>query len=756
VLSNELEYCLNDAFHRAREARHEYLTVEHLLLAILDTPKVREILRACGADLTKLKQDLKDHIDQSTPHLEEAEEREVQPTLGFQRVLQRAVFHVQSSGKKEVGVGNVLVAIFSEKQSHSVFLLNRQHVARLDVVNYLSHGLSKIADERGDKEEAQTDGERDPEGAGSALDKFATNLNRLAQEGRIDPLIGRKLEIERTVEILCRRRKNNPLYVGEAGVGKTAIAEGLARLIVEGKVPDVLSDCTVYALDMGALIAGTKYRGDFEKRLKGVITELKKQPGAILFIDEIHTVIGAGAASGGVMDASNLIKPVLTNGELRCIGSTTYQEYRGIFEKDHALARRFQKIDVVEPSVEETIEILLGLKSRFEEHHSIVYAVDAMRAAAELSARHISERHLPDKAIDVVDEAGARLRLKPLAEREHTVEVRHIEEVVARMARIPPKSVSTSDREVLKNLERNLKLVIFGQDRAVESLAAAIKMARSGLGDQRKPLGNFLLAGPTGVGKTEVTRQLAIAMGVEFLRFDMSEYMERHTVSRLIGAPPGYVGFDQGGLMTEAITKHPHCVLLLDEIEKAHPDVFNLLLQVMDHGTLTDNNGRKADFRHVIIVMTTNAGAQEMSRPSIGFMHSDNTSDGMEAIRRIFTPEFRNRLDAVIQFAALDRQTIERVVDKLIVEVETQLEQKGVQLTVEDAALSWIAEKGYDPKMGARPMARVIQEHIKRPLAEELLFGRLAGGGQVQVSVSSDGSKLEFECTPARLPEVTA
>ena len=756
MLSNELEYCLNDAFHRAREARHEYLTVEHLLLAILDTPKVREILRACGADLTKLKQDLKDHIDQSTPHLEEAEEREVQPTLGFQRVLQRAVFHVQSSGKKEVGVGNVLVAIFSEKQSHSVFLLNRQHVARLDVVNYISHGLSKIADERGDKEEAQTDGERDPEGAGSALDKFATNLNRLAQEGRIDPLIGRKLEIERTVEILCRRRKNNPLYVGEAGVGKTAIAEGLARLIVEGKVPDVLSDCTVYALDMGALIAGTKYRGDFEKRLKGVITELKKQPGAILFIDEIHTVIGAGAASGGVMDASNLIKPVLTNGELRCIGSTTYQEYRGIFEKDHALARRFQKIDVVEPSVEETIEILLGLKSRFEEHHSIVYAVDAMRAAAELSARHISERHLPDKAIDVVDEAGARLRLKPLAEREHTVEVRHIEEVVARMARIPPKSVSTSDREVLKNLERNLKLVIFGQDRAVESLAAAIKMARSGLGDQRKPLGNFLLAGPTGVGKTEVTRQLAIAMGVEFLRFDMSEYMERHTVSRLIGAPPGYVGFDQGGLMTEAITKHPHCVLLLDEIEKAHPDVFNLLLQVMDHGTLTDNNGRKADFRHVIIVMTTNAGAQEMSRPSIGFMHSDNTSDGMEAIRRLFTPEFRNRLDAVIQFAPLDRQTIERVVDKLIVEVETQLEQKGVQLTVEDAARTWIAEKGYDPKMGARPMARVIQEHIKRPLAEELLFGRLAGGGQVQVSVSADGSKLEFECTAAQLPEVTA
>src|SRR6202167_3140881 len=588
VLSNELEYCLNDAFHQAREARHEYLTVEHLLLAILDTPKVREVLRACGADLTKFKQELKDHIDQSTARLEDGEEREVQPTLGFQRVLQRAVFHVQSSGKKEVGVGNVLVAIFSEKQSHSVFLLNRQHVARLDVVNYISHGLSKIADERTDKEDAQTDGERDPDGAGSALDKYATNLNRLAQEGRIDPLIGRKLEIERTVEILCRRRKNNPLYVGEAGVGKTAIAEGLARLIVEGKVPDVLSDCTVYALDMGALIAGTKYRGDFEKRLKGVITELKKQPGAILFIDEIHTVIGAGAASGGVMDASNLIKPVLTNGELRCIGSTTYQEYRGIFEKDHALARRFQKIDVVEPSISETIEILQGLKPRFEEHHSIKYADEALVAAAELAARHISERHLPDKAIDVVDEAGARQRLKPIAEREPVVDVRHIEDVVARMARIPAKSVSISDREVLKTLERNLKLVIFGQDRAIEALSSSIKMARSGLSDQRKPVGSFLFSGPTGVGKTEVTRQLAIAMGIEFIRFDMSEYMERHTVSRLIGAPPGYVGFDQGGLLTEAIAKHPHCVLLLDEIEKAHPDVFNLLLQVMDHGTLTD------------------------------------------------------------------------------------------------------------------------------------------------------------------------
>jgi len=755
VLSNELEYCLNDAFHQAREARHEYLTVEHLLLAVLDTPKVREILRACGSDLGKLKQELKEHIDQSTPRLEEGEEREVQPTLGFQRVLQRAVFHVQSSGKKEVGVSNVLVAIFSEKQSHAVFLLNRQHVTRLDVVNYISHGLSKIAEEKTDKEDMQGEAERDPEG-GSALDKYTTNLNRLAQEGRIDPLIGRKLEVERTIEILCRRRKNNPLYVGEAGVGKTAIAEGLARLIVEGKVPEVLSDCTLYALDMGSLIAGTKYRGDFEKRLKGVITELKKQPGAILFIDEIHTVIGAGAASGGVMDASNLIKPVLTNGEIRCIGSTTYQEYRGIFEKDHALARRFQKIDVVEPSVSETVEILMGLKPRFEEHHGVQYADDAVKAAAELAARHINERHLPDKAIDVVDEAGARMRLKPAGERETRVEVRHIEDVIARMARIPANSVSSSDREVLKNLERNLKLVIFGQDRAIEALAASIKMARSGLGDQRKPTGSFLFAGPTGVGKTEVTRQLAIAMGVEFLRFDMSEYMERHTVSRLIGAPPGYVGFDQGGLLTEAVTKHPHCVLLLDEIEKAHPDVFNLLLQVMDHGTLTDNNGRKADFRHVIIVMTTNAGAQEMSRPSIGFTQVDNATDGMEAIRRIFTPEFRNRLDAVIQFAALDPVTIERVVDKLIVEVEMQLEQKGVSITLDDAARRWVAQKGYDPKMGARPMARLIQEHIKRPLAEELLFGRLVGGGNVRVSVSRDGTKLDLECLPASQPEVTA
>jgi ATP-dependent Clp protease ATP-binding subunit ClpA len=745
VLSSELEVCLNEAFQSAREARHEFMTVEHLLLAIVATPKVEEILRGCGADSTRLGKELDEFIDQTTPRLKPDDEREVQPTLGFQRVLQRAVFHVQSSGRKEVSVANVLVAIFSEKHSHAAYLLALQDVSRLDVVNFISHGLSKPGEEAGPQgdEPAQPEAEREADG-GSALEKYATNLNQLAEEGRLDPLIGRKLEIERTVEILCRRRKNNPLYVGEAGVGKTALVEGLARMIVADEVPEVLAGSTVYSLDLGSLIAGTKYRGDFEKRLKAVLTELRKQPGAILFIDEIHTVIGAGAASGGVMDASNLIKPALANGELRCIGSTTYQEYRGIFEKDHALTRRFQKIDVVEPSVEETVQILRGLKARFEEHHGISYDDDALQAAADLAARHINDRYLPDKAIDVIDEAGSRLRLKPVAGRPASVDVAQIEDVVARIARIPPKTVSSNDRDVLRNLERNLKLVIYGQDPAIATLSAAIKMSRSGLGDQKKPVGSFLFAGPTGVGKTEVTRQLALVLGVELIRFDMSEYMERHTVSRLIGAPPGYVGFDQGGLLTEAIAKHPHCVLLLDEIEKAHPDVFNLLLQVMDHGTLTDNNGRKADFRHVVIVMTTNAGAAEMSRTPVGFVAQDNAPDGMEAVRRLFAPEFRNRLDAIVQFGALDERTIQRVVDKLLVEVEAQLEQKGVALHVEDAARRWIAERGYDPKMGARPMARIIQEHIKRPLAEELLFGRLENGGHAFVDVGTNG-ELEIE-----------
>jgi ATP-dependent Clp protease ATP-binding subunit ClpA len=756
VLSSELEYCLNEAYQKARDARHEYMTVEHLLLSILDAPRVREILKACGADLARLQAELQKFIDETTPALAAEDDREVQPTLGFQRVLQRAVFNVQSSGKKEVTVANVLVAIFSEKQSHAAYLLSLQDVTRLDIVNYISHGLPSSGEGRETAREEGSSGEREgaEEAAAGALEKYTVNLNAQALAGRVDPLIGRQLEVQRTIEILCRRRKNNPLYVGEAGVGKTAIAEGLARLVVEKKVPDVLAGCTIYALDMGALIAGTKYRGDFEKRLKGVVGELKKKPGAVLFIDEIHTVIGAGAASGGVMDASNLIKPLLANGELRCIGSTTYQEYRGIFEKDHALARRFQKIDVVEPSVAETIDILRGLKSRFEEHHGITYTDEAIVAAAELAERHINDRHLPDKAIDVVDEAGASLRLKPVGEREPAVTLAHIEAVVARIARIPAKNVSTSDREVLANLQRNLKLVIFGQDAAIDALAAAIKMARAGLGDERHPVGSFLFAGPTGVGKTEVTRQLAIALGVELIRFDMSEYMERHTVSRLIGAPPGYVGFDQGGLLTEAITKHPHCVLLLDEIEKAHPEVFNLLLQVMDHGTLTDNNGRKADFRHVIIVMTTNAGAAEMGRASIGFTQQDHASDGMEAVRRIFSPEFRNRLDAIIQFASLDPVTIERVVDKLVMEIEAQLEEKGVALSVDDDARRWIAARGYDPKMGARPMARVLQEHVKRPLAEELLFGKLVNGGSVRVTLAADGESLALEVRPAKSPEL--
>ena len=745
MLSSELEFCLNEAFQRARDRRHEFMTVEHLLLALLDIPKVHEILKACNANIPELRRQLAECVDEQTPMLPEEDDTDVQPTLGFQRVLQRAVFHVQSSGKKEVTGSNVLVAIFSEKQSQAVYFLNLQDITRLDIVNYISHGLPQVQGEGGEEEtEAQLESDADIEQ--SPLDLYASNLNEQAIQGKIDPLIGRELEIERTVQILCRRRKNNPLYVGEAGVGKTALAEGLARLITEERVPEVLRDSTIYALDMGTLIAGTKYRGDFEKRLKGVIAEISEDPGAILFIDEIHTVIGAGAASGGVMDASNLIKPVLANGEIRCIGSTTYSEYRGIFEKDHALARRFQKIDVPEPSIEETVAILKGLKSRFEEHHGILYDNAALESAAELSARHINDRHLPDKAIDVIDEAGANLRLQPVAERSELVTVEMVENIVAKMARIPAKSVSASDRDVLRTLERDLKLTIFGQDRAIEALSSAIKMSRSGLREEEKPIGAFLFAGPTGVGKTEVTRQLAMSMGVELLRFDMSEYMERHTVSRLIGAPPGYVGFDQGGLLTEAVSKNPHAVVLLDEIEKAHPEVFNLLLQVMDHGTLTDNNGRKADFRNIILVMTTNAGAGEMSRASIGFTQQDHSSDGMTIIKKSFSPEFRNRLDTIIQFASLDIESIKRVVDKLVVELEAKLGNNNVTLELDDEAREWIAERGYDPKMGARPMARVIQEQIKRPLAEELLFGSLAEGGHVRITVGADGNlKLNAE-----------
>jgi ATP-dependent Clp protease ATP-binding subunit ClpA len=746
MLSSELEFCLNEAFQRARDLRHEFITVEHLLLAMLDIPKVHEILKACNTNMPELRRQLLEFVEEQTPLLPQGDDTDVQPTLGFQRVLQRAVFHVQSSGKKEVTSSNVLVAIFSEKQSQAVYYLSLQDVTRLDVINYISHGMPSVpSDGEPSEDETSLDGEAQAEE--SPLQKYATNLNQMAIDGKIDPLIGRELEIERTVQILCRRRKNNPLYVGEAGVGKTALAEGLARMIVEERVPEVLLDATIYALDMGSLIAGTKYRGDFEKRLKGVIAEIRDNPGAVLFIDEIHTVIGAGAASGGVMDASNLIKPVLANGDIRCIGSTTYSEYRGIFEKDHALARRFQKIDVPEPSLEETIAILHGLKSRFEEHHGVKYESGALEAAAELAARHINDRRLPDKAIDVIDEAGANLRLQPADERSETVTVEMVENIVAKMARIPAKSVSASDRDALRTLDRDLKLTIFGQDQAIEALSSAIKMARSGLREEEKPVGAFLLAGPTGVGKTEVTRQLAHCMGVELIRFDMSEYMERHTVSRLIGAPPGYVGFDQGGLLTEAVTQNPHAVILLDEIEKAHPEVFNLLLQVMDHGTLTDNNGRKANFRNVIIVMTTNAGAKEMSRASIGFTQQDHSSDGMEIIRKAFSPEFRNRLDAIVQFAPLDLTSIKRVVDKLVVELESKLDSNNVTLELDDAARAWIAERGYDPQMGARPMARIIQEHIKRPLAEELLFGSLAEGGHVRITVGPD-NELKLNAEP--------
>jgi ATP-dependent Clp protease ATP-binding subunit ClpA len=745
MLSKELEFSINLAFREARDRRHEFMTVEHLLLALLDNPSAAEVLRASGANIEKLKRDLQSFIRENTPVLSADDPRETQPTLGFQRVLQRAVLHVQSSGNKEVTGANVLVAIFGEQESQAVFLLKQQDVNRLDVVNYISHGISKVPDENDQSSSTSSDDETSPEGnAPRPLDNFATNLNELALQGRIDPLIGRRDEVERTVQILCRRRKNNPLFVGEAGVGKTAIAEGLAKLVVDGEVPDILRDATLYSLDLGSLVAGTKYRGDFEKRLKAVLAQLRKERNAVLFIDEIHTLIGAGAASGGVMDASNLIKPMLASGELKCIGSTTYQEYRGIFEKDRALARRFQKIDIVEPSLEESYQILKGLKSRFEDHHEVKYANKALRAAVDLSARYINDRHLPDKAIDVIDEAGANQRLSPPSKRKRMISVPEIEAIVAKMARIPPKSVSASDKDTLRNLERDLKLVVFGQDQAIATLANAIKMSRAGLGNEQKPIGAFLFAGPTGVGKTEVTRQLANIMSIELVRFDMSEYMERHTVSRLIGAPPGYVGFDQGGLLTEAILKHPHSVLLLDEIEKAHPDVFNLLLQVMDHGTLTDNNGRKSDFRNVIIVMTTNAGASEMDRASIGFTRQDHSSDGLEAIRRLFTPEFRNRLDAIVQFKSLDARTIQHVVDKFIIELEAQLEPKGVTLEVDEAGKRWLAKRGYDPKMGARPMARVIQESIKKALAEELLFGRLMNGGHVIVSESGDELSIEI------------
>ena len=746
MLSDELQKALDAAFLSARGDGHDLLTVEHLLLALLSDANVNEVLGASGADLEALEQGLRDYIRQNVQKVADGEERDVQPTLSFQRVLQRAIYHVQSAGKKQVSTLNVLVAIFSEKDTQAVYLLGEQGVSRLDVVNYISHGISKVSGENEAPQSGEsTDKEAAAGGEQPALEQFATNLNERAKKGKIDPLIGRELEIERVMQTLCRRRKNNPLLVGEAGVGKTAIAEGLAWLITQNRVPDLLKGGVVYSLDLGSLIAGTKYRGDFEKRLKGVLAELGERKGAILFIDEIHTIIGAGAASGGVMDASNLLKPLLSSGELRCIGSTTYQEYRGVFEKDRALARRFQKIDVVEPSVTDTIKILEGLKERFEEHHQVHFTRPALEAAVHLSARHITDRHLPDKAIDIIDEAAARLRLLPEGRKRKTVQVKDIEDTVARIARIPPKAVTSSDRDRLASLERDLKLVIYGQDDAVNALTSSIKMSRSGLGNPAKPIGSFLLAGPTGVGKTEVTRQLASLLGIEMIRFDMSEYMERHTISRLIGAPPGYVGFDQGGLLTDQVLKHPHAVVLLDEVEKAHPDVFNLLLQVMDHGTLTDNNGRHVDFRNVILIMTTNAGAEQVARRSIGFSEQDNTSDAMEIIRKAFTPEFRNRLDAIVPFAALPKEAVFRVVDKFLLQLEEQLGSKGVRLTVDEDARIWLADNGFDIKMGARPMARVIQENIKRPLAEELLFGKLSGGGRVVVSVTDGALSFEIE-----------
>lgn len=741
MLSKDLEFTLNTAFKQAREKHYEYLTVEHLLLALLDNPIAASALKACGADLGRLRLELGSFVSATTPLLQPTEiERDTQPTMGFQRVLQRAIFQVQSTGRQEVTGGHVLAAIFGEQDSQAVYFLRRENVSRMDILNYISHGISKTQgndfdDYLGHFLEEENGGETT---GGSPLEGYTTNLNAKAQNGRIDPLIGRTDELSRMIQVLCRRRKNNPLLVGEAGVGKTAIAEGLAQAIVSGQVPMMLANSTIYSLDLGSLLAGTKYRGDFEKRLKALLWQLKQDPGAILFIDEIHTIIGAGAASGGVMDASNLIKPLLANGELKCIGATTYQEYRGVFEKDRALARRFQKIDVPEPTEMETIEILNGLKSRFEAHHGIKYSHSALRLSAELAARYLNDRFLPDKAIDILDEAGAYQALQPQAKRKKVIGVAEIEAIVAKIARIPPRSISASDKDRLRTLASDLKLQVFGQDTAIENLATAIKLARSGLREAHKPIGAFLLAGPTGVGKTEVSRQLASLLGIELIRFDMSEYMERHTVSRLIGAPPGYVGFDQGGLLTEAISKHPHAVLLLDEIEKAHPDVFNLLLQVMDYGTLTDTNGRKADFRHVILIMTTNAGAEHLAHQSIGFSQQTHAGDSLEAIKHFFAPEFRNRLDAIIPFNCLNSATVSQVVDKFMLELEAQLEGKSVSFRVDPAARTWLVNHGYDQLMGARTMARLIQEKVKKPLAEELLFGRLAGGGQV-VLVEANG-----------------
>lgn len=744
MLNQELELSLNMAFARAREHRHEFMTVEHLLLALLSNPSAREALEACSVDLVALRQELEAFIEQTTPVLPVSEEeRETQPTLSFQRVLQRAVFHVQSSGRSEVTGANVLVAIFSEQESQAAYLLRKHEVSRLDVVNFISHGTRKDEPSQpSDSGNQQTNEEQ--AGGEERMENFTTNLNQLARVGGIDPLIGRDKELERTIQVLCRRRKNNPLLVGESGVGKTAIAEGLAWRIVRGDVPEIMADCTIYSLDIGSLLAGTKYRGDFEKRFKALLKQLEQDTNSILFIDEIHTIIGAGAASGGQVDAANLIKPLLSSGKIRVMGSTTYQEFSNIFEKDRALARRFQKIDITEPSVEETVQILNGLKPKYEAHHDVRYTAKAVRAAVELAVKYINDRHLPDKAIDVIDEAGARARLMPVSKRKKTINVADIESVVARIARIPEKSVSQSDRDTLKNLGNRLKMLVFGQDNAIDALTEAIKMSRAGLGHDHRPVGSFLFAGPTGVGKTEVTVQLAKAMGIELLRFDMSEYMERHTVSRLIGAPPGYVGFDQGGLLTDAVIKHPHAVLLLDEIEKAHPDVFNLLLQVMDNGTLTDNNGRKADFRNVVLVMTTNAGVRETERKSIGLIQQDNSTDAMEEIKKIFTPEFRNRLDNIIWFDHLSTDVIHQVVDKFIVELQVQLDQKGVSLEVSQEARNWLAEKGYDRAMGARPMARVIQDNLKKPLANELLFGSLIDGGQVTVALDNEKNELTY------------